>query len=128
MFEIDAREQRRLHIDDGHVAGPERHADGAGGRFGIEHAVHGDGVAADGRALEPEGAEEREFLASRFGGLAASARARSRRILAARDGAEEGRALDDREIERPAVAELGDAAGSPNSRYRRRCSVTLMRP
>ena len=65
-------------------------------------------VAADGRALEPEGAEDREFLASRFRGLQRQ-RARDRaEILAPGDGAKESRALDDGEIERPAVSDLGD--------------------
>ena len=63
MIEVDARKQGRLHVDDGHVAGPERHAHGAGGRFGIDDAMDRDAVAADGRPLEPERAEDREFLA-----------------------------------------------------------------
>ena len=70
--------------------------------------MDGDGIAAHGRALEPEGAEDREFLASRFRGPERQ-RARDRAVgLAPRDGAEEGPALDECEIERPAVSDLGD--------------------
>src|SRR5688572_11120303 len=103
MFQIDAREEGAFHIDNGHVAGTEGHTDSTCRRFGIEHGMDRDAVASRRWAFKPERPECREFFASGLGRLQGERPGDGPEILAPRDGAEEGCALNDGEIERLAV-------------------------
>jgi hypothetical protein len=104
MLEVDAGDQGHLDIRDGHLARPERHADGAGGRLRVDQPVQHDRVDAGGRALDPEGAEERDLLAPAFGGPQREGAGDDPEILVAGQRPEEGRALDDGELGQLAVA------------------------
>jgi hypothetical protein len=107
VLQVDARKEGGLHVDDGHFAGPERHADRAGDGFGIEETVNDEGVGAGGWTLEPEGPEGGEFLALGFGRPQRQPARHEPEILPSRQGAEERRALHEGKFHRLAVAEGG---------------------
>ena len=99
MVQCLAREQRHLDIDEGDVARAQRHPHGAGDALRIEQAVNHQRAHGGARTLDPERPEEGQFLAARLA-RAQNQRTRHRaEILAARQGAEEGAALEDRDLE-----------------------------
>ena len=110
MLESDAREQRGLDVDDRHLAGAEGHAHGAARRFGIDQRVHHERIRAGARALDPEGAEERELLAAGLGRPQGQRPRDEAEALAAGERPEEARALHERELDRLA-ARLGQGGG-----------------
>ncbi len=67
MVEIDARKKRHLGVDDGRFAGAKREAIGARDARRIEQGMNNQGVVAERRLFDPEGAKNREFLAARIG-------------------------------------------------------------
>ena len=84
--------------------GRKRHADRAGGGFRVDQRVQHDLVDAGRRALDPEGAEERELLAAGLGRAQGEGAGDDPEVLAAGERPEEGRALDDGELGELAVA------------------------
>ena len=95
--------------------------------FRVDQPVQHDGVACRARPLEPEGAEERELLAPRLGRPQGEGARDDAEVLAAGERPEEGRALDDGELDRLAVPEGGD---EPEAREAESPTVagTLRRP
>ena len=67
--DLDAREDAGLHVEDGLLARPDGEAKGRGRARAVEQRMDHQRSGAGKRPLQPEGAEQRKFLAGRIGGL-----------------------------------------------------------
>src|SRR5690606_7712677 len=116
LIDLDARIERGAHLGHGLFAGMQDEAIGAGDARAVEEGMDDEEIGLRRRLLDPELAEDREFLAARIAGVEGKAARRQAIGLAARHGAEIGGALEDDElveivriVDRRVHAEAGEA-------------------
>ena len=94
----DAGDKREFGVDDRRFERAQREPEGAGQARRIEQRVKNDHVGGRAGLLDPQAAEKRELLAGIVAGANRQPARRHAEKLAARERAEEGRALKNRDV------------------------------